>query len=85
MAKKPVVKAVLNVRVPPYLHQMLKKLAVDTGNSSSSIIVQYLLWLHKFHYKHREVLNENTPNVDFKLDARKPRELRSRGNTNKKR
>ncbi len=42
------------------LYDMLRKLAVDLGVTSTDVITQYLEFLQKSQYKHRLVLNENT-------------------------
>ena len=70
MKKKPVKKR-LNVEVSIDLHDMLKKLCVDTGLTATEIIVQYLEYLQKKHYKQRQVLDESST-TEFKLDERKP-------------
>lgn len=67
MNKKQGVKA-LYIRIPADLHEMLAKLAIDTGLSSQEIIVRYLKYLKKFHAKKREPLNDKRKG-DFSLDA----------------
>lgn len=49
----------LSVRVPLSAHDMLKKLAIDSGLSITEIIMQYIRFLRKKHWKHRSLLLEN--------------------------
>ncbi len=54
------------------LYDMLRKLAVDLGVTSTDVITQYLEFLQKSQYKHRLVLNENTEKTNFQLIGRNP-------------
>lgn len=66
----------INMDIPADLYDMLRKLCVDTGLTATSIVVQYLEYLQKQHYKRRQVLNEHSES-DFKLDEGKSRKLHS--------
>lgn len=68
MTKKQGVKA-LYIRIPADLHEMLAKLAIDTGLSSQEIIVRYLKYLKKYHAKQRTPLDDEQKG-DFTLDSR---------------
>lgn len=69
---------VVSLRIPVDLYDMLKKLAVDLGVTSTEVITQYLEYLQKTRYKHRVVLNENTEKTNFYLIGRNPETLHGR-------
>jgi len=50
----------LRVNIPNELHTMLKKTAIDHNITISKIIIDYLLFLNKFHHKTRRLINEKT-------------------------
>jgi hypothetical protein len=70
MPRQKLGKKSLNLDVPADLHDMYSKLCIDLGITKTDGIVQYLRYLQKQHYKHRQVLNDTSP-PDFKLDAGK--------------
>ena len=50
----------LHMRIPSELHCMLMKMSIDTDISATNIIVKYLRYLQKKHYKERLPLDENS-------------------------
>lgn len=57
----------INLDVPADLYDMYAKLCIDLGITKTEGIVRYMRYLQKQHYKHRRVLDEESPQ-SFKLD-----------------
>lgn len=57
----------LHVYIPNELHDMLRRLSIQTGISATQIIVRYLEYLKSHHYKKRTPLDEQCDEV-FKLE-----------------
>ncbi len=68
--KKSQGKKSIHVLVPVELHDMLMKLCVDTGMTVTAIITQYLKHLKSKKTKNRIILDGQTNDPDFRLDAR---------------